>query len=74
LQSDKPEQALEEFERSLKVTPHRFRSLAGAGEAASKAGNRRLAQSYFKQLIAMAGNSDPGRPALVAARTFLNNK
>src|SRR5204863_8655 len=29
LQTVKPEQALEEFERSLKVVPNRFRSLAG---------------------------------------------
>ena len=74
LQTGKPEQALKEFERSLKVVPNRFRSLAGAGEAAAKAGNQPLAQSYFKQLLAMAENSDKERPALVAARTFLNHK
>ena len=74
LQTRKPEQALKEFERSLKVVPKRFRSLAGAGEAAAKAGNQRLAQSYFKQLLAMAENGDKERPALVGARTFLNHK
>jgi len=74
LQSGKPQQALKEFERSLKVVPNRFRSLAGAGEAASKAGNQRLAQAYFKRLVAMAANGDSERRALAAARTILNRK
>jgi len=71
LAADKPAEALREFERSLKVVPNRFRSLAGAGQAAAQAGNRRLAQSYFNQLLSLAANADSERPALSAARTFL---
>ena len=71
LAADKPAEALREFERSLKVVPNRFRSLAGAGQAAAQTGNRRLAQSYFNQLLSLAANADSERPALSAARTFL---
>jgi len=71
LAADKPAEALREFERSLKVVPNRFRSVAGAGHAAAQTGNRRLAQSYFNQLLSLAANADSERPALSAARTFL---
>ena len=71
LAADKPAEALREFERSLRVVPGRFRSLAGAGQAAVRTGNRRLAQSYFNQLLSLAGNADSERPALNAARSFI---
>ena len=66
----KPADALREFERSLRGTPNRFRSLAGAGQAAADSGNRKLAASYFKQLLSMAANADSERPALSTAGSF----
>jgi tetratricopeptide (TPR) repeat protein len=74
LSADKPREALKEFERSLRIVPNRFRSLAGAGQAAAKTGNQRLAQSYFKQLLSQAANADSERPALEAARTFMRQR
>jgi hypothetical protein len=71
LGADKPTEALREFERSLRIVPNRFRSLAGAGQAAAQTGNRRLAQSYYKQLMSLAANADSERPALSAARTLV---
>jgi predicted Zn-dependent protease len=71
LAANKPSEALKEFESSLRVVPNRFRSLAGAGQAAEKAGNRRLARTYFTQLLSMTGNVDTQRPVLVSARAFL---
>src|SRR5207244_278547 len=71
LESHKPAQALREFERSLRVVPNRFRSLAGAGQAAAESGNRKLAASYYKQLLSMAANPEVERPAINAARAFL---
>jgi hypothetical protein len=53
---------------SLRLTPHRFRSIAGAADAAARAGNRRLAASYSRSLLALAGSGGE-RPALVSART-----
>jgi hypothetical protein len=71
LAADKPAEALREFERSLRAVPNRFRSVAGAAQAAEQSGNRRLAQSYFKQLLSLAANADGERPALSAARSFV---
>jgi Tfp pilus assembly protein PilF len=74
LAAGKPGEALKEFERSLHVVPNRFRSLAGAAQAAEKSGNRRLAQSYYKQLLSVAASADIERPALAAARASLHQK
>jgi hypothetical protein len=74
LAANKPAEALREFERSLRVVPNRFRSLAGAGQAASQSGKKKLAESYFKQLLSMAGNADSERPALKTARSFVQQK
>ena len=41
LAANKPAEALREFERSLRVVPNRFRSLAGAGQAASQSGKKK---------------------------------
>lgn len=70
LAANKPGEALREFESSLRVVPNRFRSLAGAGQAAEKAGNRRLAGTYFTRLISQTANADTQRPVLVSARAF----
>lgn len=71
LESGKPRDALREFQRSLRTMPNRFRSLAGAGQAAAKTGNRRLAASYYRQLLALADDAETERPALRAARMYL---
>jgi len=71
LEAGKPADALREFERSLRTVPNRIRSLAGAGRAAAQIGNRRLAGSYYKQLLALTAGADTERPALRAARTYL---
>src|SRR5215475_1264932 len=74
LTANKPAEALREFERSLRVVPNRFRSLAGAAQAASQSGKKKLAESYFKQLLSLAANADSERPALKTARNFMQQK
>jgi tetratricopeptide (TPR) repeat protein len=74
LEANKPADALREFERSLRVVPNRFRSLAGAGQAAVQAGRKNLAESYFKQLLSLAANADGERAALNTARSFVQQK
>jgi hypothetical protein len=74
LVAKKPADALREFERSLRVVPNRFRSLAGAGQAAAQSGKKKLAQSYFKQLLSMTANADSERSALNIARSFVEQK
>ena len=71
LASSKPAEALQEFERSLRLVPNRFRSLAGAGQAAAQAGNKKLAETYFKQLLSMASDADSDRAAITTARGFV---
>ncbi len=55
LEARKPSDALREFERSLRVVPNRFRSLAGAGQAAAESGKKKSAESYYRQLLSMEG-------------------
>jgi tetratricopeptide (TPR) repeat protein len=71
LEARKPSDALREFDRSLRVVPNRFRSLAGAGQAAAQSGNKKLAESYYKQLLSMVADGDSERPALHTARSFM---
>jgi len=71
LAANRPAEALQEFERSLRVVPNRFRSLAGAGQAAAQTGNKKLAESYFKQLLSMTAKADSDRTALEVARNFV---
>ena len=62
LEASEPAQALKEFEASLRNNPNRYRSFAGAAKAAERAGDRAQARSYYEKLIALAAQSDGGRP------------
>jgi len=55
------------------VVPNRFRSLAGAGQAAAESGKKKSAESYYKQLLALVGDGDAEteRSALRTARSFM---
>jgi hypothetical protein len=74
LDAGRPRDALREFERSMRAVPNRFRSLAGAARAASDTGNRKLAASYYRKLLALAGNADSERAELTLARQYLANR
>ena len=71
IEAGRPREALVEFERSMRIVPNRFRSLAGAARAASDAGNRGLALTYYRKLLAQAANAEGDRPELETARQFL---
>jgi hypothetical protein len=66
----KPEQALAEYELSMKTDPGRFNGLAGAARAAALGHQTEKANSYYAQLLK---NCDEGkhseRPELREART-----
>jgi tetratricopeptide (TPR) repeat protein len=68
-----PRQALVAYEESMTHDPRRFRGLAGAGTAATQAGDTAKARLYSEQLVTMAGNGDP-RPELTAARAYLASR
>jgi tetratricopeptide (TPR) repeat protein len=69
LQLAQPADALKEFEATMKKEPNRFRAVYGAATAASKAGNRAKARTYYAQLLKICEGSDkPERPELKDAR------
>jgi hypothetical protein len=69
LLAGQPAAARQEFEATLKREPNRFRSVYGAGHAASLAGNRAAARQYFAQLLRICTRADiPGRHELAEAR------
>ncbi len=72
LELKQPENALVEYERSMKIDPNRFNGLAGAARAADLAHQPAKAASYYVQLLK---NCDDGkhsdRPQLQSAKTEL---
>ena len=66
-----PEQALAEYETSLRLTPNRFNALYGAAQAADSSGDRPKAQRYFQQLVDNCRQAQSERRELRQARLFL---
>jgi len=55
----------------LRVVPNRFRSLAGAGQAAAESGKKKSAESYYRQLLSTVADGETERSALHTARSFM---
>jgi tetratricopeptide (TPR) repeat protein len=64
-------EALAAYEATLRISPNRFNSLAGAGKAAEAAGRTADARRYFARLLEIAGNGDTSRSGLARARALL---
>jgi hypothetical protein len=60
--------------QTLKEEPGRFWSLDGAARAVARAGNAAAAKSFYAQLVAQATRAKGDRPALKAAKQFLEAK
>ena len=71
LERGKPADALREYEASLATAPARFRSYAGAAQAAEAAGDEETARRWWERLAALAEGGDGDRPELTRARTVL---
>ena len=68
---NRPADALEEFEATIKKEPNRFRATYHAAKAAALAGNTAEARKYYGQLVAICKAGDArGRPELEEARKF----
>jgi len=74
LETSSPAQALDEYKATLKVSPRRFRSIAGAARAAELAGDRTTAAGYYRELLALTKNSTASRPELLRAAAFIKEK
>jgi hypothetical protein len=74
LELNQPQEALAEYEKSMKIDPNRFNELAGAARAAELAHQPEKANAYYAQLLKNCDdgkNSDRpelGRAKLVLAR------
>ncbi len=71
LESRHPQEALAEYESTLKTNPGRFNSLYGAASAAEMAGKNETAKDYYSQLLNNCNGSRSERSELKHARELL---
>jgi len=74
LESGHADQALTQYEISLKTDPNRFNGLYGAAQAASRLEQKDKAASYYTQLLKNCSGISSDRPELQQARTLLAAK
>jgi tetratricopeptide (TPR) repeat protein len=71
LEMGRLEEALAEYEKSMKTDPNRFNGLSGAARAAELAHQPEKARNYYAQLLKNCDNGAPSdRPELARARSF----
>ena len=68
LDAGRPQDALAAFQKTIAKEPGRFLGLYGAGRATEAAGNKAAATAFYRQLLAMAGETTAPRPAIAHAR------
>ena len=73
MQMNKPGQALEMYEASLKKRPNRQNSIYGAWAAAEASGKKELAKTYSKQFQDITGRDISESPKLISAITVPKN-
>lgn len=74
MEMNRPEEALLEYEVSLKTDPNRFNGLYGAAQAAEKAQQKQKAAGYYAQLIKNCEGSNSDRTELAKAKTLVATK
>ena len=70
-ESGKAQEALTQYEVSLKTDPNRFNGLYGAAQAASKLQQKEKAATYYSQLLKNCDGSHSDRPELAQAKTLV---
>lgn len=70
----RPQEALAEYEISLKTDPNRFNGLYGAAQAAELTQQKDKAAGYYAQLLKNCQGVNSDRAELVKARTLLAQK
>jgi tetratricopeptide (TPR) repeat protein len=69
-----PEQALAEYEVSLRANPNRFNGIFGAARSAELAGLGSKAADYYRKLLDLAQTADGERKEIRQARLFLSSR
>ena len=70
LEMDRPTEALAEYEAELKLSPKRFNSLYGAGQASEALKDSNKAAQYYQQLVKSCTGGTSGRHELTYAQNF----
>lgn len=70
----RPDEALHEYEAQLKITPKRFNSLYGAGQAAEMLNQADKAAEYYRQLADGCASGPSARLELTHAREFISTR
>jgi len=74
LEMRKPQEALVEYETSLRTDPNRFNGLYGAAQAAEMTQQKDKAAAYYAQLLKNCTGTMSDRPELSQAKTLLTAK
>lgn len=74
LELQHPQEALAEYEISLRTDPNRFNGLYGAAQAAEMSQQKEKAAGYYAQLLKNCDGIPSDRPELAQARTLLAAK
>jgi tetratricopeptide (TPR) repeat protein len=74
LDMQKPQEALVEYETSLRTDPNRFNGLYGAAQAADLTQQKEKAAAYYAQLLKNCDGIRSDRPELAQAKTLLAAK
>ena len=69
-----PALALREYEVSHEREPNRYRGLSGAASAASAAGDKTKAATYYSRLLTLTKNADAQRPELAIAKAYVASR
>ena len=68
---NRPQEALVEYEISLRTDPNRFNGLYGAAQAATQVQQKEKASTYYTQLLKNCEGVRSDRPELAQAKTLL---
>ncbi|MSO76092.1 MAG: hypothetical protein EXQ87_04170 [Alphaproteobacteria bacterium] len=68
LEAGKHGEALKEYEAVLAKEPNRYRAIAGAMQAADRAGDQAKARKFAADLVKQASGADSERPSLTQAK------
>jgi len=74
LDLQRPQEALTEYEISLRTDPNRFNGLYGAAQAATQVQQKEKASAYYNQLLKNCEGIRSDRPELAQAKTVLASR
>jgi len=74
LDAQRPQEALAEYEISLRTDPNRFNGLYGAAQAADQTKQKEKASSYYAQLVKNCEGVQSDRSELAEAKTLLASR